>query len=155
MSSPSLSSSSTSLSLVYLKNSILKSAEWLNELRELHYVPYNSCNSLTIYSYKYWLNENKFLIATKANNLKEFYFKNVLLTPDDSNIENSEYLFSNRSSVSSGSSSNPINTNNQETKTEEKTLIHNDLTYLEPYVKLHQFSRIKSIDLLIFFYREK
>ena len=113
-------------------------------------MPYNSCNSLTIYSYKYWLNENKFLIATKANNLKEFYFKNVLLTPDDSNIENSEYLFSNRSSVSSGSSSNPINTNNQETKTEEKTLIHNDLTYLEPYVKLHQFSRIKSIDLLIF-----
>ena len=83
MSSPSLSSSSTSLSLVYLKNSILKSAEWLNELRELHYVPYNSCNSLTIYSYKYWLNENKFLIATKANNLKEFYFKNILLTPDD------------------------------------------------------------------------
>lgn len=66
----SKSNSVNSLSHMYLVNSMLKSFEWLNELREIHYVPYNSCNSLTIYSYKYWINENKFLVATKANNLK-------------------------------------------------------------------------------------
>ena len=142
MASPSLSDSCGSNSLAMLVNSMLKSTEWLNELRELHYVPYNSCNSLTIYSYKYWPNQNKFLVATKANNLKEFYFKTVV-----SNEEPSldEFVFSNRSSVSSNASnSNTAAESNQKLVNTEKNSAQYELTYLEPCVKLHQFSKIKS-----------
>ena len=112
-----------------------QSIEWFNELRELHYVPYNSCNSLTIYSYKYWFNENRFLVATKANNLKEFSFKNVLFNDDTSSSSDDLVYLSNISSVSS---------NNSQSNT-AKTTTTNELTYLEPFVKLHQFSKIKSI----------
>lgn len=97
------SDSSSSLSMIYLANSMLKASEWLNELSECHYVPYNSCNSLTIYSYKYWESQNKFLVATKANNLKEFCFKSVLSASEDP-IDNTDFVFSNRSSVSSSNS---------------------------------------------------
>ena len=103
------SDSISSPSLIYLANSMHKSSEWLNELREIHYVPYNSCNSLTIYSYKYWQSENKFLVATKANNLKEFCFKSVLSANEDLSLDNIDFLFSNRSSVSSGNSNAPGN----------------------------------------------
>ena len=54
-----------------------KSVEWLSSLRELNYFPYNSCNSLTVYSYKYWTSQNKLLFATKENNLKEAYFQTL------------------------------------------------------------------------------
>jgi len=54
-----------------------KSVEWLSNLRELNYFPYNSCNSLTIYSYKYWTSQNRLLFATKENNLKEAYFQTL------------------------------------------------------------------------------
>ena len=138
MSSPSISDISASLSLINLTNSILKSTEWLNDLRELHYIPYYSCNSLTIYSYKYWLNQNKFLVATKANNLKEFNFKHVSLG-DDSNLD--DYASSNRSSVSSNASNGLIAQADNKTDTKSN---HSELTYLEPSVKIQQFSKIKS-----------
>lgn len=69
----SVSASSSSIlfnSNSNLANKLLKSCDWLNELEELHYFPYNSCNSLTIYSYKYWKSQNKLLVSTKENNLK-------------------------------------------------------------------------------------
>ena len=140
MSSPSISDSSASLSLIYLTNSILKSTEWLNDLRELHYIPYNSCNSLTIYSYKYWLNSNRFLVATKANSLKEFHFKHVILNDDSSS---DDYASSNRSSVSSNTSGGLIAQADASNKIDSKSL-HSELTYLEPFVKTHYFSKIKS-----------
>ena len=156
------SDSSSSLSLIYLADSMLKSVEWLNELRELHYVPYNSCNSLTVYSYKYWPSEKKILVATKANNLKEFYFRSVLDSEDNS-LDTGEFVFSNRSSVSS-STSNAVANNAaaaQETlqphkssvvtsiSTEEKSMSSPNalVTYLEPIVKIHHFNKIKSICL--------
>lgn len=145
MSSPSISNSSASLSLIYLANSIAKSAEWLNDLRELHYIPYNSCNSLTIYSYKYWLSQNRFLVATKANSLKEFYFKSVLLN-DDTNSD--DYASSNRSSVSSNTSGGLIA--QADNKIDSKSM-HSELTYLEPFVRTHQFSKIKSNFICIVF----
>ena len=153
MTSPSLSESSASNSLAMLANSILKSTEWLNELRELHYVPYNSCNSLTIYSYKYWPSQNKFLVATKANNLKEFYFKTVLFNEDPSL---DEFVFSNRSSVSSNASNSnnataDINPKTTTTTTEQNS-VQCELTYLEPCVKLHQFSKIKSSNIFCVFF---
>ena len=146
-----------------------KSNDWLNELRELHYMPYNSCNSLTIYSYKYWESQNRILIATKANNLKEFHFKTVVSNGDTS-LENIELVNSNRSSISSNNS-NPISTNfnsNREsslnntanmsiqdgfkstsvvnsTVVEEKPVFGpNEIEYLEPNVKVHQLNKIKS-----------
>ena len=145
--------------------------DWLNELRELHYVPYNSCNSLTIYSYKYWPSENRMLIATKANNLKEFHFKTVT-SHSDHLLDTFDMAPSSRSSMSSNNS-NPIssnfnqnkdnfnNTNNasllqdsfaknqnisNSTTVEEKTtFVHNDFAYLDPNVKIHQLNKIKSL----------
>jgi hypothetical protein len=153
MTSPSFSDSSTSNSLAMLANSILKSTEWLNELRELHYVPYNSCNSLTIYSYKYWPSQNKFLVATKANNLKEFHFNTVLFNEDQSL---DEFVFSNRSSVSSNASNSntaaDINQKTSTSTTREQNSVQYELTYLEPCVKLHQLSKIKSTNRQCFFY---
>lgn len=141
------SDSISSPSLIYLANSMHKSSEWLNELREIHYVPYNSCNSLTIYSYKYWQSENKFLVATKANNLKEFCFKSVLSANEDLSLDNIDFLFSNRSSVSSGNSNAPEEEIDS-TSMDEKSTAHNELMYLEPYVKIHQLSKIKNEGLI-------
>lgn len=140
------SNSLSSLSLIYLANSMHKSSEWLDELREIHYVPYNSCNSLTVYSYKYWKSENKFLVATKANNLKEFCFKSVLSANEDLSLDNTDFVFSNRSSVSSTNSNPPDEFN--ATSTDEKSTSHNELMYLEPHVKIHQFSKIKNEGLI-------
>ena len=44
-----------------------------NSLKEIHYVPYNTSNSLTIYSYTRW--RNRVLVTTKENFVKEIYFK--------------------------------------------------------------------------------
>jgi hypothetical protein len=65
-----------------------KSVEWLAHLRELNYFPYNSCNSLTVYSYKYWTNQNRLIFATKENNLKEAYFQTLKAEHDDNNDMN-------------------------------------------------------------------
>ena len=162
------SDSSSSLSLIYLADWMLKSVEWLNELRELHYVPYNSCNSLTVYSYKYWQSERKILVATKANNLKEFYFRSVLDNEDNS-LDTGEFVFSNRSSVSSSTSNAAANNTAASAahealqphkssvvnsiSTEEKSMSSPNalVTYLEPIVKIHHFKKIKSIIYLVSF----
>ena len=105
-SHPSSVDSSTSFSMAPdLNINLLKSCRWLNDLEELHYFPYNSCNSLTIYSYKYWEKEKKFLVATKENNLKEIFFKTCISSgsADDLSIDNPD-MFSTRSSVSSTNS---------------------------------------------------
>ncbi len=90
------SDTSSTLSMTYLAKSMQKASEWLNELSECHYVPYNSCNSLTIFSYKYWESQNKFLVATKANNFKEFGFKSLLSASEDT-MDN-DHAFMNPSS---------------------------------------------------------
>jgi hypothetical protein len=76
--SKSNASSSTSSALNEVASQIQKSCEWLSFLNELHYFPYNSCNSLTIYSYKYWSKQRTFLVSTKENNVKEICFKTRL-----------------------------------------------------------------------------
>jgi hypothetical protein len=153
-----------------LNLNLVKSHRWLNDLEELHYFPYNSCNSLTIYSYKYWEKENKFLVATKENNLKEVYFKTYISSgsSDDLNIDNTGMVFSARSSVSSTNSNttneakakaelalseNETNLSSRKnsminsTMAEDKSTSINDLishSYLEPVFKIHKFSEITS-----------
>ncbi len=46
-----------------------------NNLKEIHYIPFNTSNSLTIYSYTKF--RNHVLTATKENFIKDVYFKNV------------------------------------------------------------------------------
>jgi hypothetical protein len=70
-----LSSPLTASVVNELASQIQKSCEWLAFLNELHYFPYNSCNSLTIYSYTYWPKHRAFLVSTKENNVKEISFK--------------------------------------------------------------------------------
>ena len=65
------------------KSSNHKQNDWLNDLLELHYFAYNSCNSLTIYSYNYWTSQRKLIIATKENNIKEIFFEITLLNSND------------------------------------------------------------------------
>ena len=43
-----------------------------NHLKEIHYIPYNTSNSLTIYSYSLW--KNHVLVSTKENYLKKIYY---------------------------------------------------------------------------------
>jgi hypothetical protein len=98
------------------------------DLQELNYFPYNSCNSLTIYSYKYWKTQNSFLLSTKENNLKEINF-------------NTCSQFSDR-----------ICTNNKkefkkcvpQDTTEDSNSEAKEKVYLEPSFKVHKFPRIKS-----------
>ena len=167
------SSSPTSLSYPYqlenLASSMIKSVEWLGELKELHYVPYNSPNSLTIYSYTYWSSENKLLVTTKENNLKEVSFKQCLnySTPIgmvDHNLESTETIYSNRSSESGdnasgkpgGAKAEP-NQNNSTLTDDTSHLMTSSMinpqaatcaetvSYLEPSLKIHKFPRIKSM----------
>ena len=44
-----------------------------NNLKEIHYIPFNTSNSLTIYSYSQF--RNHVLTATKENFIKDVYFK--------------------------------------------------------------------------------
>lgn len=158
-----------------LANEMQKSCETLNDLIELHYFPYNSCNSLTIYSYKYWSSQKKFLVATKENNLKEIFFKTCFgghLATDESRIENTgiDSILSARSSVSSSNSNHhqllqtlaqQANQNdelneqgnrkssiiNSTMMTDDKSTysgIEYEYSYLDPVLKVHKFSKIKS-----------
>ena len=169
------SSSPTSLSYPYqlenLASHMLKSVEWLSELKELHYVPYNSPNSLTIYSHTYWPSENKLLVTTKENNLKEVSFKQCsnYTTPIgllEQQLESTETIYSSRSSESGentssarqGAARGEPNQNNS-TLTDDtghlmtSSMINPNTTttsaeinesYLEPSLKIHKFPRIKS-----------
>ncbi len=65
------SQSSSSQSLSMTQN---LPQNFLNKLREVHYVPYSTSNSLTIYSYVLWAKMNRVLVATKELNFKEIYF---------------------------------------------------------------------------------
>lgn len=49
----------------------------LNELKELNYFAFSSSSSLTLYSFCLWKSEQKILVATKENNIKEFYFEKL------------------------------------------------------------------------------
>ncbi|CAF0713111.1 unnamed protein product [Brachionus calyciflorus] len=162
-SSKSARSSTSSLEI----NNFLKSCSWLNDLIELHYFPYNSCNSLTIYSYKYWSNENKILVGTKENNVKEVYFKTCfcnLFTNDESSVDITgiESILSTRSSVSSNASNNHQNTftSQEDGQTNRKNSVVNstnitddksvysanetEFLYLEPVIKVHKLSKSKA-----------
>ena len=97
-----------------LANNLFKSAENLLDLQELNYFPYNSCNSLTIYSYKYWQKLNKFLLTTKENNLKEISFKSSSFKPTSF-----------------------VDTNEGDGNNQQRS-------FLEPVFKMHKFSNIKS-----------
>ena len=66
-----------SLNVNEITSKIQKSCELLSFLNELNYFPYNSCNSLTIYAFKYWPSKRKFLVVTKENNLKEIGFVGI------------------------------------------------------------------------------
>jgi hypothetical protein len=164
-STPPSSSSSLSYSSIPYGPSQHKSLEWLNEIHELNYFPYNSCNSLTIYSYKYWQSENKLLVATKENNLKEVYFKTMASASEflDSadTTANTTCILSNQSSTSSGSVGQtglPIQSNDEANRTKSSSTeeykfsstnnnlarMCEDSSYLMPVLKIHKFTKIKS-----------
>lgn len=169
-SSPPTSSIDSTSSILNTSGSNLSKCCGLNDLQELNYFPYNSCTSLTIYSYKYWPAEKKFLVATKENNLKEIYFKTCFHSDSTENLsfENTDYILSTRSSVSSNNSNKVPNTGalNQNTQAttddnsskrkssiinsiqfqgEEKSSINEiGQTYLEPIFKIHRFTNISS-----------
>ena len=86
------------------------------------------CNSLTIYSYKYWEKENKFLVATKENNLKEIYFKTCISSSptDDFNIENQGMVFSARSSVSSTNSNTTSANTTDDAKVKDEIMLNSN-----------------------------
>lgn len=158
-----------SLSSDNLANNLLKSCDWLNDLLELHYFAYNSCNSLTIYSYKYWSSQKKLLVSTKENNIKEIYF-DLVINEETVNNTNEQVastnadniLLSMRSSLSSGNSNS--NTRHASVNNEEHTsnkirkssiedseaksnmfLIDSDESYLEPVYKIHKLPKVKGI----------
>lgn len=163
----SKNSSSISLENDSISNNIQKSLSWLFDLIELHFFPYNSCNSLTIYSYKYWLSERKIVVATKENNVKEVYFQNCFgsfTNNDESSIENHmiDSITSPRSSVSSNASNPNPNSNlatNDDEKNRKSSTVNStnmtddrsnysstdfDYNYIEPVLKVHKFSKVKS-----------
>lgn len=165
----SKNSSTTSLENANLSINIQKSFSWLFDLIELHFFPYNSCNSLTIYSYKYWPSERKIVVATKENNVKEVYFQNSygsFTNNEESSIENHmiDNTISPRSSVSSNAS-NPnqisnliandgeknrkcsaVNSTNMTDEKSNSNYSSTDLEYIyiEPVLKIHKFSKVKS-----------
>ena len=166
---PESKSKTSSFSSINLTNNLVKSCDWLYDLLELHYFAYNSCNSLTIYSYKYLPSLKKILVSTKENNIKEIYFE--LFMNEDGVIGGGEHqsganppesaLLSTRSSLSSGNS-NPstrhvsannddVNENSRKASTghpdTKSNLSFNEPegSYLEPIYKIHKLPKIKGI----------
>lgn len=129
------SSFSSNNNLTTLTNNLIKSCCWLNDLLELHYFAYNSCNSLTIYSHRYWPSKKCLLISTKENNLKEIYFSMTFGDLDASNSDNLDGVLSARSSVSSENSNtnskylSTPNVNNNNNNTTASTLTNNNDDY--------------------------
>lgn len=161
---PECKSKTSSFSSINMTNNLVKSCEWLYDLLELHYFAYNSCNSLTIYSYKYLPSQKKILVSTKENNIKEIYFDLYMNeeSPQEqaSGVHPAEsVLLSTRSSLSSGNNSNPntrhASANNEDNSECRKASIghpdnksnlsfcESDGSYLEPVYKIHKLPKIK------------
>lgn len=149
MESKSKTSSFTSINNTTTNNNLLKNCDWLNDLLELHYFAYNSCNSLTIYSHKFWHNSRKLVVATKENNIKEVFFNQVEVVSEN---DQATKILSTQSSISSGNSnSNPNPNPNQAARKassfESKSnmsINDSDGSYLEPVYKIHKLPKIKS-----------
>lgn len=166
---PECKSKTSSFSSINMTNNLVKSCEWLYDLLELHYFAYNSCNSLTIYSYKYLPSQKKILVSTKENNIKEIYF-DLYMNEDNTTQEHAisgsvhpaeSVLLSTRSSLSSGGNNSNPNTrhasaNNEENSDNRKASIgghpdnksnlsfcESDGSYLEPVYKIHKLPKIK------------
>lgn len=168
--SKSKTSSFSSINMTSLTNTLAKSCDWLYELLELHYFAYNSCNSLTIYSYKYLPSQKKIIVSTKENNIKEIYFELNYMNDEAPNAES--VLVSTRSSISSSTNSNPntrhASSNNEEGSESRKASTSHpetksnlsfgecDGSYLEPIYKIHKLPKIKcklcQIIFRLFFY---
>ncbi len=119
-------------SIEYLAGYLNKSTEFLNELKELQYIPYNSPNSLTVYSYKFYERERKLFLATKENILKEISFRKATTFCHqfqlDQNVDSSETIYSSTSSISMNAvaaaataASQQTTTTNKETPAANKT----------------------------------
>lgn len=163
--SKSKTSSISSINMTSLTNTLAKSCDWLYELLELHYFAYNSCNSLTIYSYKYLPSQKKIILSTKENNIKEIYFELNYVSEDVPSSES--VLVSTRSSISSSNNSNPntrhASANNDESSESRKASnSHQDTksnlsfgeadgSYLEPIYKIHKLPKIKGSHDKLFF----
>ena len=143
MESKSKTSSFTSINNT--TNNLLKNCDWLNDLLELHYFAYNSCNSLTIYSHKFWHNSRKLVVATKENNIKEVFFNQVEVVSEN---DQGTKVLSTQSSISSGNSnSNPNQATRKASSFESKSnmsINDSDGSYLEPVYKIHKLPKIKS-----------
>jgi hypothetical protein len=146
MESKSKTSSFTSINNT-TNNNLLKNCDWLNDLLELHYFAYNSCNSLTIYSHKFWHNSRKLVVATKENNIKEVFFNQVEVVSEN---DQATKILSTQSSISSGNSNSNPNPNQAARKAssfESKSnmsINDSDGSYLEPVYKIHKLPKIKS-----------
>lgn len=142
MESKSKTSSFTSINNTNLTNNLLKNCDWLNDLLELHYFAYNSCNSLTIYSHKFWQNSRKLVVATKENNIKEVFFNQVV----EAVSENDQgKVLSTQSSISSGNSnSNQARKASSFESKSNMSINDSDGSYLEPVYKIHKLPKIKS-----------
>lgn len=136
--SQSLSSQSSSRQLA--------SQNYINELKEVHYIPNNTTNSPTIYSYQLWKMQKRVLIATKENYLKEIYFKHTksINKSNEFGIANDDnYELADKTPLISNS--NNIN----DLQVNEITTLN-----LEPVIKINKFSKISkeaivsSIDII-------
>jgi hypothetical protein len=125
-SPPQSCSSSSNSYTSNLTNKLLKLTENLFDLQELNYFPYNSCNSLTIYSYKYWQSQNKLLVSTKENNIKEISFK--LAQQNQTSFHLSDEC---------NDSTELTSANSTKTFSEEQSK-------LEPSFRIYKFPKIKS-----------
>lgn len=157
--SKSKTSSFSSINMTTLTNNLIKSCDWLNDLLELHYFAYNSCSSLTIYSYKYWSSQKKLLVSTKENNIKEIHFSLVVIEdpiPEQHHSGAEGVVLSTRSSVSSSNSNSNARHDDfgSESRKESISGVENksntsindsEGSYLEPVYKIHKLPKIKSI----------
>ena len=131
-SSSSLSAASeSSVSVDDLAISLQKSCDWLHVLNELHYFAYNSINSLTIYSHKFWPSQRTFLVSTKENNVKEVSFRACRAA---SKLEEILISHENRPDAASNLDGSGGGEGNSESSGSE--------LYLEPVFKIHKLSKI-------------
>ena len=120
-----------------LTNKLIKLTENLFDLQELNYFPYNSCNSLTIYSYKYWQSQNKLLVSTKENNVKEISFKLAQCNETMDNL-NDEDVGKDDANADLSSANSSKTYSNEQPK-----------WYLEPSFRIYKFPTIKSYIIFI------
>lgn len=114
-----------------LAKKLVGSCEWLHSINELHYFSYNSCNSLTIYSYKFWPQKNSLLVSTKENNIKQVSFVERTCKVMDKVTQRVEYTIGGEQASVAVQPSSDVESDQM-------------VTYLEPVFRIHKMPKISS-----------